>query len=375
VGGWLGQGRTSGVNLSSAHGACDAPRSWCAPWHPGWSHPIFRAIAWLFALTLVGALQRSACADSFGSGVNSFTIDFVAIGNPGNPPDANPNPAGAVPYSYRIGKYEISEQMIEKANALGSLGITKDSRGADFPATSVSWYEAAQLVNWLNTSKGHSPAYKFDSAGVFQLWLPTDPGCDATNLFRNKQAKYFLPSTNEWHKAAYFDPVLGVYYDYPTGSDSVPDGVDFIGDAVFDSVFFDGASKPDPNDIFNVGISSPSGAFGLGGNVFEWDETAFDRTNDLQNEQRRASGGSWQSQEFVFQASNTLGGTAPGFQGLSVGFRISSVVPEPASSLLLLAIVLAAWRRKGDAAHFLTSSHSPLSLMACHAPLAAHPGE
>src|SRR3954452_9182524 len=61
----------------------------------------------------------NASADTFGSGANSFNIDFVTIGNPGNAPDANPNPAGAVDYTYRIGKYEVSEQMIDKANALG----------------------------------------------------------------------------------------------------------------------------------------------------------------------------------------------------------------------------------------------------------------
>ena len=166
----------------------------------------------------------------FGSGANSFQIDFVTIGNPGNPPDANPNPAGAVPYAYRIGKYEISEQMIDKANALGGLGITKDTRGPDKPATSVTWFEAARFVNWLNTSTGTVPAYKFDAGGNFQFWQPTDPGYDANNLYRNRLAKYFLPSVNEWHKAAYYDPVAGVYYDYPTGSDSVPDGIDFVGD-------------------------------------------------------------------------------------------------------------------------------------------------
>jgi len=77
----------------------------------------------------------SAHADTFGSGANSFQIDFVTIGDPGNPPDANPNPAGAVSYEYRIGTYEISEQMIDKANSLGGLGITKDTRGPDMPAT------------------------------------------------------------------------------------------------------------------------------------------------------------------------------------------------------------------------------------------------
>jgi formylglycine-generating enzyme len=78
------------------------------------------------------ALCTSAQADPFGSGANSFEIEFVTIGNPGNLPDANsippgayPNPVGAVPYSYRIGKYEISEQMIDKANDLGG-GIKGD---------------------------------------------------------------------------------------------------------------------------------------------------------------------------------------------------------------------------------------------------------
>ena len=210
----------------------------------------FLATVILFA-AVVGDGAR---ADTFGSGVHQFAIDFVAIGQAGNPPDSNPNPAGAVSYAYRIGKYEISEQMVDKANALGGLGITKDSRGPDMPATSVSWYEAARFVNWLNVSEGHAPAYKFDGTGSFQLWLPGDVGYDAANLYRNARAKYFLPSLNEWHKAAYYDPAAGVYYDYPTESDSVPDGNDFVGDPVFDAVFFDGGVNPGPNVVTEVGL-------------------------------------------------------------------------------------------------------------------------
>ena len=134
-------------------------------------------------------LWRFARADTFGSGANSFSIDFVSIGNPGNPPDANPNPAGAVAYPYRIGKYEVSEQMIDKANVLGGLGITKDTRGPDYPATSVTWYEAAKFVNWLDTSTGSVPAYKFDASGNFQLWTPIDPGYNPNNLYRNSLAQ------------------------------------------------------------------------------------------------------------------------------------------------------------------------------------------
>jgi sulfatase modifying factor 1 len=283
---------------------------------------------------------RVSNADTFGSGPNSISIDFVTIGNPGNPPDANPNPAGAVPYSYRIGKYEISEQMIDKANALGALGTTKDTRGPDYPATSVTWYEAAKFVNWLDSSSGSVPAYKFDGSGTFQLWTPSDAGYDSANLYRNKLAKYFLPSLNEWHKAAYFDPTTGTYFTYPTGSNSVPDGIDFVGDPVFDAVFYDGGLNSGPNIVTDVGLASTYGTFGQGGNVYEWDETAFDRVNNSAGEGRDIVGGSWGTEANVLSGAHTGIGIMPSSEGSSVGIRIASVLPEPQAMVLIVSSLL-----------------------------------
>ena len=64
--------------------------------------------------------------ESFGTGGNAFTMDFVTIGNPGNAADTtgSPNPAGSVAYTYNLGKQEVSRDMITKANSAGSLGIT-----------------------------------------------------------------------------------------------------------------------------------------------------------------------------------------------------------------------------------------------------------
>ena len=117
----------------------------------------------ILAVVAFSTIVNLAHADTFGSGANTFNIEFVTIGNPGNAADTTgePNPAGSVPTPIDMGKFEISEQMIDKANALGGLGITKDTRGADKPATSMSWNEAARFVNWLNTSSGSTPAYKF----------------------------------------------------------------------------------------------------------------------------------------------------------------------------------------------------------------------
>ena len=56
-------------------------------------------------------IQQCAHADTFGGGANTFQIDFVTIGNPGNAADTTgaPNPAGAVGYNYNMGKFEVSD--------------------------------------------------------------------------------------------------------------------------------------------------------------------------------------------------------------------------------------------------------------------------
>ena len=255
------------------------------------------------------------------------------------------NPAGSVAETYRIGQFEISEDMINKVNADAGLGLTHDNLGANKPATSISWLEAAQFVNWLNTDSGSTPAYKFNG-GSFELWQPGDAGYDPNNLYRNSQAKYFLPSVDEWYKAAYYDPNIGVYYDYPTGSDSVPDGIDFAGDTTFDAVFFDGGSNPQPNDITDVGVLSPYGTAGQGGNVWEWEETDFDLVNDSNSSVRGLRGGSWISSSVGLSSSNR-NGVNPSVENGRDGFRVASV-PEPSTALLgaLGSVGLLMWMRR-----------------------------
>ena len=130
-------------------------------------------------LALVLSCVSVAHADTFGSVPNAFDFEFVTIGNPGNDADTDDGDVaipgiqnfGSVAETFRIGKFEISEDMIDKANAQSSLSITHDNRGANKPATSISWLEAAQFVNWLNTDSGSTPAYKF-SGSTFELWTP-----------------------------------------------------------------------------------------------------------------------------------------------------------------------------------------------------------
>ena len=278
--------------------------------------------------------------ETFGSGANQFSIDFVTIGNPNNAADTSgsPNPVGAVSYIYNLGKYEVSRDMINKANLAGALGVTLydmtnyGGNGANKPATGISWSEAATYVNWLNTSTGNTAAYKFDSSGNFVLWSPSDSGYNANNLFRNSLAKYFLPSVNEWYKGAYGSP-SGTWYNYATGTDSVPTAV-VSGTSPYTAVY---GGQVGPADINDAGGLSSYGTMAQGGNVFEWTDSAYDGVNDAIDEFRELRGGAWDGNSNLVATDrdvNNMQNTATRLRG----FRIA-MVPEP-SALSLLAVGL-----------------------------------
>ena len=301
----------------------------------------------LLILGLLALGYQSASAgsllDTFGSGANQFTMEFVTIGNSGNAADTTgtPNSVGSVAYTYNLGKYEVSRDIISKANAAGSLGITMadlnsyGGNGLLKPATGISYIEAAKYVNWLNTSTGGTAAYKFAS-GTFQLWSSTDAGYNANNMFRNSLAKYWLPSTDEWYKAAY-GKADGSWSNFPNGSNSAPTAV-ASGTAANTAVY--GQSFPTmPADITNAGGLSAYGTMGQGGNVWEWMETAYDGTNNTVGELRELRGGSLYYNSVYLDASNRGENWPEAEDSLyMLGFRVASV-PEP-SALSLLAVGL-----------------------------------
>ena len=260
-------------------------------------------------------------------------MEFVTIGNPNNAADTtgSPNPAGSVAYTYNLGKYEVSRGQIDKANSAGSLGITYTSYSSTVnkPGTGISWYEAATYVNWLNTSTGGTAAYKFDGSGTFQLWSAGDAGYNANNQFRNSLAKYVIASSNEWYKGAYGNRD-GTWNNYATGSDSLPTAVS-SGAAANTAVY---GGRSGPADITSAGGLSPWGTMGQGGNVWEWNETAYDGINNAAGESRELRGGSWYFNSSGLGASSRFSYNPP-YETFDFGFRVASV-PEPSTGLLVL---------------------------------------
>ena len=84
----------------------------------------------------------------------------------------------------------------------------------------VSWYDSIRFANWLHNGQGGGDT----ETARTRSWAARRRPATATRITRNPGAKWWLPSEDEWYKAAYHknDGVTGNYWDYPTSTDAVP---------------------------------------------------------------------------------------------------------------------------------------------------------
>ena len=314
-----------------------------------------RSILTASAAVLCGFLVPTARADVFGSGGNAFTLDFVNIGNAGNANDAGAGGGsysssyGGVSYGYRMGTYEIAQDAITKATASGVLNLGGGAWSATQSAASMTWFQAAAFVNYLNTSTGRPAAYQLDLGNTtLTLWSSGQAWqAGGENLFRHKDAYYFLPSEDEWYKAAYHQNtgVNADYWDYATGSNTAPTAVasgTTAGTAVY-------ATISSPAAVNNAGGLSAYGTMGQNGNVYEWAESAYDGINNSSSEGREIRGGFWFDTEKALRSS-LRDDFSPTNSYNFIGFRVASV-PEPTSTVLMISAgLLAIARRRRRAA-------------------------
>ncbi len=274
-------------------------------------------------------LSSFASAATITQGGTSITMDFVTVGDAGNHPDSTRY--DAVGYDFSIGKYEVTaDQWAAVIAADSNVGNAGNWTGLQ-PTAGTSWYEAAKFCNWLTSGDASLGVYTFTGS----ITNPTDVTIDRSGAEATYGTIYYLPTEDEWYKAAYYDPNkegtgVGGYWRYPTGSDTVPDGIDFQGDTTFDAVFGDGYNQRHPNNVTNSGIASPYGTIGQGGNVWEWNETAI-------GSHRGCLGGAY-AYPSGYLSCYTWFHFPPTTESAGIGFRVASnsvaAVPEPGSLLI-----------------------------------------
>ncbi|MEL6498326.1 MAG: SUMF1/EgtB/PvdO family nonheme iron enzyme [Planctomycetota bacterium] len=316
-----------------------------------------------------------------GAQPRDYGIDFVTIGDPGNIAYNRMDPAnymagrGLVGYEYRIGRTEITTgQWLEFVNTMQASGQvsnpffalpfwwgaeadpTYDGPGRQFRlrsdlanaemtrVQSIDWYSAAYYCNWLHNGKPDT----FDAiqTGAYDASTWGDDTADP----RLPGAQYWIPSVDEWQKAAYYDPNKygdgdgeGGWWYYPDGSDTplVP-GLPGQGETTA-GLFLDEELLHEVPIGSYPDVQSPWGLLDVSGSANEWTEDVF-RAN-LPDFRVRLGTRAGDDDIDFFDAAWGYDFARP--SNFLSGFRIASAVPSPASVTCFgLAGVVAIRRRR-----------------------------
>jgi sulfatase modifying factor 1 len=283
------------------------------------------------SITIFAFMSSLASAELIRDGID---MEFVTIGNAGNAADTGGTPGcGAVAYNYRIGKYEVTNaQWNAFTAAVGAptgsdVGYSYSSyyTGAQQPTNQVNWYEAAQFCNYLTTGDKSTGAYQFSGNNANPgSFLGIDRVAAQKAPYSNGTV-YVIPTEDEWYKAAYFKPNGRGYSRYANGLNTIP--------AADNGWNYYGGTYSTPWNI-GTGSQEQNGTFDMMGNVWEWNETLF------YDSYRGRRGSSYGNSVYDLSSSNRIYDVP--YSEISIfGFRVASIVPEPASAILML--LGAAW--------------------------------
>jgi sulfatase modifying factor 1 len=324
-----------------------------------------------------------------------ITIETVTVGDAGNAADTTG--FGAVAYDFKIGKYEVTiGQYTAFLNAVAATdayslynpsmatdlsiaGIAQSGGSGTYsysvigsgnrPISYVSWFDAARFANWMNNGATTNASTE---TGAYTL----NGATSGVEFIVNPEATWWIPSENQWYKAAYFSPDYvspydspnlggpavpgGVgYYVYPTQSDTAPGNTiggatnqaNYRGISSVYSVTQSASFSSTQNYLTDAGAFSNSasayGTFDQAGNVYEWNDAVIDSARGLR-------GGGWEGNDTPVLRSSFRAGNVPTDEDNSIGFRLAGAaatpIPEPgtwaAMAVFAGGAAFAGWRRR-----------------------------
>ncbi|MBM4109549.1 MAG: formylglycine-generating enzyme family protein [Phycisphaerae bacterium] len=317
-----------------------------------------------------GAAVPAICV---GQAVPSYGLDFVTVGAPGNratiPEEVPLDPerrVGAVAYTYRIMRSEVTTaEWLNFVRAYEPYwtGTPHDPRlvgdyiyrtasgyeldpGTERWPTRMSWRMAAIYCNWLHNGRGSGPE-AFASGAYDTSTFRTDPlGFPVEQATRSPGARFWIPSADEWAKAAFYDPHRygpgqGGYWQWPDRGDEMMIGA--LPSQGGETNAFVGI----PGSIWQMDVgsypwaASPWGLLDISGGEREWGENA------------RGSG-----TRIVLGSrirGTTLAERVDGFYSSSSsdsiivhGLRVASAVPTPAAPAVFSVIIVTIARRRRE---------------------------
>ena len=117
---------------------------------------------------------------------------------------------------YHINMSSFPHGGIERNGEFPSFTYSVKTNMEDKPVNFIDWFNAARFINWISNGMQDDP--DTTETGVYTI----NGSLKSSPINKNS---YWLPSENEWYKAAYYDPDSTNYSTYPTQSDILPDSV------------------------------------------------------------------------------------------------------------------------------------------------------
>lgn len=339
------------------------------------------------ALVAVMTCVLAASLPVFAQPVPDYDFQWATIGDAGNPgydgqvrTDGFPGGRGSVGYTYRMSRLEVTTgQWLEYINT-----FTTQSDGMAFfldepnrwgaqsdlsypgpgrryaldpshpnpamsPVAGLSWRDAARFCNWLHGGKSSDPASLITGAYDTTTWGPGPTPGTYTDAERHLPgARFWIPTLDEYLKAAYFDPNKNGagqagWWLYNNRSDTQPaiGGAPGVGES---SVGTGDWRIP----LGSYSTTSAYGLLDLSGGASEWLEDQRPLTAGFPYNERFWDG-SWVDEPL--QAGQTrdlatrIGASDPVSGLVSIGLRIASV-PSPPSAWLFAGAMLVCKRRR-----------------------------
>jgi formylglycine-generating enzyme required for sulfatase activity len=205
------------------------------------------------------------------------------------------------------------------------------------PTGGISWHTAAIYCNWLHNGKSSDRASFLNGAyDVSTFGYGEEPGTFTDQLTRNVGAKYWIPSWDEWLKAAHYDPLLDRWWEYSTTSDTIPTygmPAGYPGGSADNQANSRFLSQDRREFTVLLGayqnVTSPWGLFDTAGGTSEWTEEWGEGVV------RGIDGSGWGSGAFTLDSASSLAGAFPTVASYLLGFRLASAIPSPGVLLVL----------------------------------------
>ena len=337
--------------------------------------------AYRLAVAAVASLATaSVTLGGSNNSVPDYDFDWAVIGDPGNAPYEGEihivgSNRGGVDYTYRMSKKEVSSgQWLEFITTIGPLlgdaefgapsifGYFDLSPGSYIPFTQfadqipvqgITWRESAMYANWLHNGKEASIAAISNGAYDISTFKTNPDGTFTDQVTRSPDAKFWIPSLDEWLKAAHYDPNKngegqGGWWEFSNTSDTAPvPGPPGVGESSADrfDLVYDGVLIP--SDLIPLGAypetTSPWGLLDTSGGAGEWtEEKAFPWS--------RVSKGSWafsRAEDSIrLERIGAISGGSPDWDYWQ-GLRLASAIPGPGSIALFMVGCGAMFHRRG----------------------------